>query len=54
MQNLLWLEEEPNLRELAQRMQKAALSGVPLYITSRDGALTQLRQVSELMEVMGV
>lgn len=52
--DLLWLEGAPDLRKLAQRMQKAAQSGSPLYLISRDGSLAQLRQVSELMEVLGV
>ena len=52
--DLLWLEDEPDMRHLAQHMQKAALSGSPLFLISRDGDLTNLRQVSELMEVLGV
>lgn len=52
--DLHWVEGVPNLRDLAQRMQKAAQSGVPLFLISRDGVLTQLRQISELIEVLGV
>ncbi len=52
--DIVWLEGEPDLRNLAQRMQKAAQSGAPLYVISRDGALAQLRQASQLMEVLGV
>jgi uncharacterized protein YecE (DUF72 family) len=52
--DLLWLEGAPDLRKLAQRMQKAVQSGSPLFLVSRDGSLTQLRQVSELMDVLGV
>jgi uncharacterized protein YecE (DUF72 family) len=52
--DLFWLEGETDLRNLAQRMQKAAQSGSPLFLISRDSALAQLRQISELMEVLGV
>lgn len=52
--DIVWLEGRPDLRDLAQRMQKAAQGGSPLFLVSRDGALAQLRQVSELMDVLGV
>jgi hypothetical protein len=52
--NLVWLEGKPDLRNLAQRMQKAAQNGSPLYLISRTEELTQLRQIGELMEVLGV
>lgn len=52
--DIVWLEGEADLRELARRMQKAAHGGAPLYVISRDGALAQLRQAGQLMEVLGV
>lgn len=52
--DIVWLEGETDLRELARRMQKAAQGGAPLYVISRDGALAQLRQAGQLMEVLGV
>lgn len=52
--DLLWLEGEPELRNLAQRMQMAARSGSPLFLISREGGTAELRRVRELMEVLGV
>lgn len=45
---------EPDLRELAGRMQKAAQNRAALYVISDDAALPQLRKISELMDVLGV
>jgi hypothetical protein len=52
--DIIWLEGEPDLRDLAQRMQKAAQSGAPLYLISREAALPQLGKIGSLMEVLGV
>ncbi len=52
--DIYWLAGEPDLRELAKRMQKAAQSGVPLYVISRDAALAALGKARELMDVLGV
>jgi uncharacterized protein YecE (DUF72 family) len=52
--DILWLEGEPDLRDLAQRMQKAAQGGSPLYVISRAATLAQLGKIRELMEVLGV
>jgi uncharacterized protein YecE (DUF72 family) len=52
--DLFWLGGESDLRDLAKHMQKAAQMDSPLFLISRDGALTQLRQLGELMEVLGV
>ena len=49
-----WLEGEPDLRGLAKRVQMAASGSPPLFLISRDASLAQLRQVGELMEVLGV
>lgn len=51
--DILWLEGKPDLRDLAQRMLKAAQGGSPLFLILRDGAPGQLRQVGELMDVLG-
>lgn len=51
---LFWLEGAPDLRNLAYRMQTATRDGMPLYLISLDGDLTRMRQVSELMELLGV
>ncbi len=52
--DIYWLAGEPDLRDLAKRMQKAAQSGVPLYVISRDAALGPLTKARELMDVLGV
>ncbi len=52
--DILWLEGEPDLRDLAQRMQKAAQGGSPLYVISRASTLARLGKIRELMEVLGV
>ncbi len=51
---LVWLEEETDMRQLAQRMQKSVQSGIPLFLIARDSSLTHMRQVKELMDVVGV
>ncbi len=51
---LHWLEGELDLRNIAQRMQKAVMNGTSLYFVSSDASLTQLRQVKELMDVLGL
>lgn len=51
---VLMYEGEPDWRDLARRMQKAAQTGVPLYVISRDAALPQLEKAAELMGVLGV
>jgi uncharacterized protein YecE (DUF72 family) len=52
--DIVRFEGEPDLRNLAQRMQKAAQTGVPLYVVSQEAALPQLRKIAELMGVLGV
>lgn len=51
---VVFVEGAPDLRALAARMQAAAQTGGPLYVISRDADLAQLRQISELMGVLGV
>jgi hypothetical protein len=52
--SLLWLEEEPDLRQLAQKIRSAAQSAIPLCLISRHADLSRLGRVNELMEVLGV
>jgi hypothetical protein len=52
--NLIWLEGDPDLRSLARSIQEVAQKDGQLYLISRDAELTQLRQVSELMDVLGI
>lgn len=52
--NVFRFAGEPDLRDLARRMQMAVQTGVPLYLISQDGVLSQLRKVAELMGVLGV
>lgn len=52
--DIVRFEGEPDLRNLAQRMQKAAQTGVPLYVISVEAALPQLGKIAELMSVLGV
>lgn len=51
---LVRFEGEPDLRQLAQRMKKAAQTGMPLYVISQESSLPQLGKISELMGVLGV
>lgn len=51
--DILWLEGKLDLRDLAQRMRKAAQGGSPLFLISRAAALGQLRQAGELMDILG-
>jgi len=52
--DILWLEGEPDLRDLARRMQKAVQDGAPLYVISRAATPAPLGKIRELMEVLGV
>lgn len=52
--DLRWLGKDTDLRELGKLMQSALASERPLYLVSRDGNLTLLRQANELMELIGV
>lgn len=52
--NIVWIEGEADLRDLARRMQAAAQGGIPLYLISREAALKPLQRIGELMLVLGV
>lgn len=51
--NIHWLAPGTSMRDLAKIMQSAINSGYPLYLISRETDLALLRQVNELMEVLG-
>lgn len=48
-----WLDEQPDLRALAERITGHAARGEPLYVFSRSGDLGRLEQVERLKEVIG-
>jgi uncharacterized protein YecE (DUF72 family) len=48
-----WLDEAPDLRQLAQRITQHAATGEPLFVFSRSGDLGLLEQASTLKQVMG-
>jgi uncharacterized protein YecE (DUF72 family) len=52
--DLRWLGQDTALRDLAQVMQSALETERAVYLISREGNLTLLRQANELMEVLGV
>jgi uncharacterized protein YecE (DUF72 family) len=52
--DLHWLHKDTGLRDLAQVMQSALESERAVYLISREGDLTLLRQANELMEVIGL
>jgi uncharacterized protein YecE (DUF72 family) len=51
--DLVWVEKGQDLRMLASLMQGAIKAAKPLYLISRDGDLTLMRQIRELMPVLG-
>lgn len=52
--DLVWVEQGCDLRQLASRMQDAIKTATPLYVISREGDLTLMRQIGELISVLGV
>jgi hypothetical protein len=48
-----WLDEAPDLRQLAQRIGQHAETGEPLYVFSRRGDLRLLEQALTLVQVTG-
>ena len=51
--HLWWLDADPDLRALAQRITAQALAHSPLFVFSRSGDLGLLQQVNSLKQVMG-
>lgn len=52
-EHVWWLDEEPDLRSLAQRITRQASVGAPLFVFSRSGNLELMEQASTLVQVMG-
>ena len=52
-QHVWWLDEAPDLRQLAQRITRQVAAGEPLYVLSRSGDLVLLDQARALRQVMG-
>lgn len=52
--DVTWVENHQDLRELASLMQTALERSRPLYVILRSVNPTLMRQVNELMEVLGV
>ncbi len=48
-----WLDARPDMRALAACIETHAVSGSPLFIISRSGNLTLLKQAETLRQVMG-
>lgn len=48
-----WLDENPDVRKLAQRITQQASAGIPLFVLSRAGHLALLQQIKSLKQVMG-
>ena len=51
---LIWVEGMPNLRELGSEMLSAYEQGIALYVISRDADPSQIRQLNDLIEVLGL
>lgn len=52
-EHVWWLDEDPDMRRLAQRIGRQAQSGEPLFVFSRSGNLGLLEQARSLKQVMG-
>lgn len=48
-----WLDEAPDVRALAQRINQQVVLGEPLFVFSRSGKLDLLEQVQALKHVLG-
>lgn len=52
-EHVWWLDEMPDLRLLAQRITRQAVTGEPLFVFSRSGNLALMEQADTLRQVMG-
>lgn len=50
---IVWIDPLTNLRELAGRIRQSSETGRVLYLIAKSDGLAQLRQIGELIEVMG-
>lgn len=51
--HLWWLDDAPDLRALAQRIDRHAARGEPLYVISRSANLAAMEAADTLRQVMG-
>lgn len=51
--HIWWLDEAPDVRALAQRINQQVVLGEPLFVFSRSGKLDLLEQVQALKHVLG-
>ena len=51
---LHWLKGQTDLRKLADQMRQMVKEGEAFYLVSNDGDLAKLRQITELMDILGV
>ncbi len=51
---VVWLGAQTSLRELAGQLKQSSEMGRSLYLIAKSDGLAQLRQIGELIEVMGV
>ncbi|NWG38911.1 MAG: hypothetical protein HXY27_02940 [Hydrogenophilaceae bacterium] len=49
-----WIESEPDFRELASIIQTAVKESRPIILIMRKVNLTLMRQINELIDVLGV
>ena len=52
-EQIIWLPDEPDWRQLAMQVQARAAQGVPSYVLSRESRLSQLQQAVTLVDVLG-
>ena len=51
---IVWIDPLTSLRELAGRIKQSSETSQNLYLIAKSDGLAQLRQIGELIEVMGV
>lgn len=51
---VVWIDPLTSLRELAGRIKQSSETGHILYLIAKNDGLAQLRQIGELIEVLGV
>jgi len=53
-EGLIWLEDWPDLRQLAQELPRRERPGYPLYLISRTGGLDLLNRARILLDLLGM
>lgn len=51
---VIWLEDEPDLKALARRLQELAGGSEPVYLLSRNHDLAMMERARTLLEVLGL